>query len=170
MNKGASLESWVEAATAAADDTALGALGFEKLVKVPAEDWSSFDCNCGGYISLMTPHEAIQVGWAAELESCTALARLLLVLEDEDPDPGHSEVRDAMQELANIVAGALKTKIVKRGVTNIQLGIPFFLMGRLTVVKGVEESVTALEGGDMRCALHVTRYLFAGSQADEEAA
>lgn len=170
MSTGTPLENWVDAAKDAADDTALGALCFEELEKTAVEDWSTINCDCGGYIALTTPHEAIQIGWAADLQTCTALARSLLVLEDDDPDPEHSEIRDAMGELANIMAGAIKTKIVKGGVTNIQLGLPFFVVGRITAVNDVEESIVALKGGGMRCALHITRLALGVAKEEEVAA
>jgi len=150
-----SLEEWAVATCGSMEDVATGALGLADF-KISTVHQLSTDADCGGYIPLLTDLESVQIGLATDLESCRKLSRLLLVLDDDEPDPPLAEVRDAIGEIANVMAGAIKTRIcnAREGV-DIQLGLPFFVHGRIAPVAGLADAVLRFEAEGITCDIHV---------------
>lgn len=150
-----SLEEWATATSGSMGDIATDALGLAEFT-ISKVNQLSAHADCGGYIPLLTDVECVQIGLATDLESCRKLSRLLLVLEDGDPDPPLAEVRDAIGEIANVMAGAIKTRIckVQEGI-DIQLGLPFFVHGRIAPVAGLADAVLRFEAEGITCDIHV---------------
>lgn len=149
------LEDWAAATTTSMEEVAMAALGLESC-STRATEAEASDADCGGYIPLLTDHESVQIGLATDFASCLRMARLLLVLDEADPDPPMSEVRDAMAELANMLAGAIKTRVgAGREGAAIQLGLPFFVHGRISPVAGLVDSVMRFESEAFSCDIHV---------------
>lgn len=149
------LHEWADATSGSMEEFAIGALGLETFT-ISASEAIADAADCGGYIPLLTESESVQIGLATDLESCRRLSRLLLALEEEEPDPPLSEVRDAIGEIANIVAGSIKTRIAsrQRGI-EIKLGLPFFVHGRIAPVAGLSDTILRFEADGIRCDIHV---------------
>jgi len=149
------LKDWASATSGSMEEFAIGALGLEDF-SITTADAVAEAADCGGYIPILTERESVQIGLAADLASCRKLSRLLLVLEDSEPDPPLSEIRDAMGEIANVIAGAIKTRVgnLRTGL-EIQLGLPFFVHGRIAPVAGLADAIVRFEAAGICCDIHV---------------
>lgn len=163
------IEKWTEATAESMEEFATGALGLEEFTIADAAD-EPVDVDCGGYIPLLTEHESVQIGLATDLASCQRLARLLLAMEDDDPDPVIGEIRDAMGEIANIVAGAIKTRMLAQtDNAEIQLGLPFFVHGKITPVTGLNDRMVHFRCDGIQFDIHVMHLPHRQEEAEKAA-
>jgi hypothetical protein len=115
------IQTWMDLMKAAIEDVTRGFGGVEGTA-APAPDrvqpW-------GGYISLIGENDSIRLGVSASEAGCMALARGVLVLEDdvELPKP---VVADAVCELLNIIAGNLKRR-AQDLTGKLSITLPLFL-------------------------------------------
>jgi chemotaxis protein CheX len=83
----------------------------------------------GCFVALVGREENLQIGVASDPEGCQVLARTLFQVEDE---LGDTDVNDALGELANILAGGVKTRMsTTQG--GISLSLPIVMEGHLRV-------------------------------------
>lgn len=139
-----SLEIWNGAASAALEEMVASVLGWETFsfgeprVEAPPKQ-------PGAFITLISDENAIQVGITTSLEGCGEMARALMCYEDgEELDP--SELIDALGEMANILAGSMKTRMNDRD-SKLQLGLPVFVDGYVEGSPNVESLVTPIRAG-----------------------
>ena len=101
----------------------------------------------GSFITLVSPSNSVQIGFVADRENCASLARMLLGLEPDD-DLEESDLADAMGEVANIVAGGVKT-LMHGEDTALQLGLPIFVDGFVEPSHRAEVLVTPIVMGEI---------------------
>jgi hypothetical protein len=82
---------------------------------------------CGSAIPLTKPSGGFYLLMVGNARSCENLTRTLFMLEDEE-EVEKEDMADALGEIVNIVAGALKTKRGEAG-EDLQLGLPLFVTG-----------------------------------------
>ena len=124
-------KSWLDALVAATNETSDQFLGLGDIRVIATTD-SLPEMATAGFVSLVGDSSAVQVGIAASADGCQLLAKSLMGMTDEDEDLPHSDVIDALGELANIVAGGVKGRMVDTGETML-LGLPLVLDGTLQV-------------------------------------
>ena len=83
----------------------------------------------GAYVPILSGDHSLHVGVVSNEAGCHVLTRALLGMEP-DEDVSSDDVRDAVGEIANMVAGGVKTKIVALG-GEAQLGLPIFIRGHI---------------------------------------
>ncbi len=119
----ASAEIWLEASIATLSDCAsmFEADNLEVLgISLQLPSYTG-----GAYISVVGTEQSVELGVVCTPESQQALAQRFLGAEAAlEPD----EVADAMREIANIVAGGLKTVMIQHD-PSLLLGLPLFIDG-----------------------------------------
>jgi CheY-specific phosphatase CheX len=83
----------------------------------------------GCFVALVGQDDSLQVGLASDAAGCQTLARTLFAADDELSD---TDVNDALGEIANILAGGVKTRMAATH-TGISLGLPIVMEGHLRV-------------------------------------
>jgi len=146
---------WVDAAVVATVAVAAQALEREASVLAGGEVGAPFDAPFGAYVPLSSSDSAVQFGIVAEFSDCEGLARILLGMGDGEPFESEGDVADAVGEIANMVAGAIKTRM-NAEVPDIVLGLPLCVRGTIQA-QGVEQVVTELGLGAMRMHVVVLR-------------
>lgn len=111
------------------------------------------DSLLGAFVQVVSKEGAVLLGIIGSSESCDGLARLMLGMAPED-EIAEGDANDAMGEIINIAAGAIKTKLATR-VGSIELGLPLFLSGRLRAVGHIAVEVAEVVIGDYNCELIV---------------
>jgi len=128
----ASPERWMREVVGAAEEiaTAMGLGGVRVVGSIPLPSDLP-----GAYLPIVGVGGAsVYVGWLASNSGCEAMARALL----GDPTIGrlsHDEVADAMGEIVNIVAGAVKRRMAPQGGTLI-LGLPIYVASPIRPLAG----------------------------------
>lgn len=83
----------------------------------------------GCYVALVGQNENLQIGLASDSQGCQMLAQTLFAAENELSE---TDVNDALGELANILAGGVKTRMSKTH-GGISLSLPIVMEGHLRV-------------------------------------
>lgn len=149
------LSDWLDAAEAVFAEIAETALGFETTEKAGRKSQMPRELP-GAYVPLLTDSAALQIGVAGTLESCEALARALLCMEPEE-DLSHADLADALGEIANIAAGALKGRMASH-YQSVTLGLPIFFNGAIEPTERLEFAVTDLRLGTIPVSAVVVQH------------
>ena len=134
----------------------------------PEADTAPPDQGCSTYgsgIALTAPTGGFNLMLVGDEESTNTLTRKLLFL-GEDADVGRDDVADALGELVNMAAGAVKTKRPDDK-PDLQLGLPLFLTGSGCIeflAEGVYAAAKPLQGPDDIRAQMVIIWRGAGSK------
>ncbi len=123
---------WLDALVEATNETSDQFLSLGNISVIATTD-SLPEMATAGFVSLVGDSTAVQVGIAASAGGCQLLAKSLMGMTDEDEDLPHNDVIDALGELANIVAGGVKQRMVDQGESTMVLGLPLVLDGTLQV-------------------------------------
>ncbi len=83
----------------------------------------------GAYVTLRLPNASMDLGVAATLEHCHQVARTMLQLGSDEPDVAGHDLNDVLGEIANMVAGGLKQRLIEQ-VQPIGIGTPVALQGQ----------------------------------------
>ena len=155
MSETVALQEWMNAAVEATVETANAILGVETRVveAPPALETRQFP---GAYIGLTAPNQAVQVGLVARPEALQAIAKAMLGMAPEDEDLPSSDVADAVGELANIFAGAIKQRMLPR-VGALGLGLPLFINGHIEPTEKLTIQAVDLQLGSVASSLLVIR-------------
>lgn len=86
----------------------------------------------GGYISLQGHRLTYIIGIATEAGNSERLGRQLLGLDDDPSEWTPDDCADSLGELANILAGQIKTDLAARG-QELLTSLPWFISGRMQV-------------------------------------
>lgn len=148
------VERWVSAANAAALDIASRALGWEAEVR-SGETGAPFDAPFGAYVPLSSSDSVVQLGIVAELSDCAVMSRALLGMGPDEGFAAESDVADAVGEIANMLAGATKTRL-SDVVQDIVLGLPLCVKGTIET-QALEHVSTELAFGPIRARLMLLR-------------
>jgi CheY-specific phosphatase CheX len=142
------LTEWVDALVGAANQLAMESLGFEEGEIVATEN-SLESLVSGALIALVGNQTSVEVGLCATEDNCAKLVRAFLGMEPEDEDLSKADMDDALGEMANVMAGALKARIDGR-VPSMQLGLPIVFQGLLGVSTSAETVVVHIQWQDVK--------------------
>jgi CheY-specific phosphatase CheX len=140
------LTEWGDALVGAANQLAMESLGFEEG-EVLATETSLESLVAGSLIALVGNQNSIEVGLCATKDNCVILARAFLGMEPEDEDLSKADLDDALGEMANIMAGALKARMDGR-VPAMQIGLPIVFQGLLGASTSAEVLVVHIRWQD----------------------
>lgn len=146
-----SLTDWVEASTDALIEIA-PSVGFEGR-RVPAADEVEAS-DCAALIPMFGSRGPVQIALVVGKPSCQALSKGLLCMEPTDDDLSMVDVADAIREIANMIAGMVKARLVDQD-PKITLGLPVFVNGAVLPNSGQEFERVATMLGDNRADLVV---------------
>lgn len=134
---------WQQAAVQVASEIAANVLAFED--GSPPERIATVDAaGQGAYVPILSGDYSVHVGVVSDASGCAALARALLgMAPDEAVAP--EDVHDAVGEIANMVAGGVKSKVTARG-AQAQIGLPIFIHGHIE------------PGGSTQCMVHRLKF------------
>jgi CheY-specific phosphatase CheX len=141
------LAEWVDALVAAANQLATESLGFEEG-EVVATETTLGSLVSGSLIALVGNQHSVEVGLCATQDNCVSLARAFLGMEPEDGDLSKADMDDALGEMANVLAGALKARMDGR-VPAMQLGLPIVFQGLLGASTSAEVMVVHIRWQDV---------------------
>lgn len=141
MTEPASLDDWMSAVVASAEELATVALGFEGSTLVGRRDSFPRDLN-SALVALVSESASVQLGVASTDEGCRQLAGALLCLEPGEEELSDEDVADAVGEIANIVAGQVKRTIGGPG-SSMKLGLPLFVHGKVETSSDTVETAAA---------------------------
>jgi CheY-specific phosphatase CheX len=122
-------EKWVSAIHQSLQTVACETLGVEEATITRAATHPAEASKIkGAYISLVEGDFSALLGLRGSRDDCEHLARMMLELAD-DETAAEEDVSGTISELANIIAGVVKSKI---GIPDLKLGIPMVVSGRVT--------------------------------------
>ena len=138
MSAKLTLAQWRTAVEGAANEIATYALSFSGAVVQDPVDLERANAMIGAHIPLIGSGQAYDLALVSSADGCLALSRAILcappttALKD-------TEVADAVGEIVNMLAGAVKRRLSGQR-ADLELGLPIFMHGyiqptdRLTVV------------------------------------
>lgn len=129
------IEWWIGKVAAAARDFSKVSLGTEKF-EVRQMTKGLPKHISGSCIALVGDKCAAQIGICSDSVGCTRLASMMLGL-GEGEKMEEDGVTDAICELANVLAGLVKTRVTET-YPGFQIGMPVYFQGELGAGSGVE--------------------------------
>ncbi|MGV0950232.1 MAG: chemotaxis protein CheX [Azonexus sp.] len=141
------LTEWMDALVGAANQLAMESLSFEEG-EVVATETSLRSLVSGSLIALVGNQNSVEVGLCATEDNCVNLARALLGMEPEDEELSRADLDDALGEMVNIMAGALKARMDGR-VPAMQIGLPIVFQGMLGASTNAEVMVVHMRWQDV---------------------
>lgn len=117
--------AWLDAVTAAASEFTATTLDFPLGATVGLRALPLELTGC--YVALVGKNHSVQVGLASDPLGCQDLARALFGTDEDLPD---SEVNDALGEIANIIAGGVKSRCSEAH-AGLSLGLPMAMEGHV---------------------------------------
>lgn len=135
------LTRWLGVAVDAAREIAHAALGvaesgFDESAGEPAGDLY------GVYIPLVGEGVSLQLGMLADRRVCAALARALIGMAPGEQLESDADVLDAMGEVSNLIAGAMKMRVAAE--MPLVVGLPLALCGRVFPAAGSQSRLGVL--------------------------
>ena len=120
----------------ATKETAESALCLETAERIQLREKMRPDWH-GAFISLSGDEMQLQMGIASDEKGCQAIAGALMMLEpDDDPLPD-DDLADAFGEVANLLLGFAKTRIIEDGLDdNLIMGTPLHMIGQFRPLNG----------------------------------
>lgn len=106
----------------------------------------------GAYVALLSVDVQMQIGIAAARRDCRRLAGALLMMETDDPELTDAVMADALGEIVNILAGALKQMMDGR-YQGLTLGLPTTIHGHIAPTERQELTVVGVQLGDIQSNL-----------------
>jgi hypothetical protein len=146
---------WADAIVSSVTDLAITSLGFND-VEVVGTGAGLPQGLQSAYVALVGDDHNIQLGLVADPEACDQLARSLLLFEPDDelcPD----DMVDAVGEIANILGGGVKRRMIATDPT-IKLGLPVFINGTIAQSSVLDSWSAALRLGDVAVYVVILRH------------
>ena len=153
MSAPATLGDWIGAAEAAVTEVATTALACGSVHSATGSDRAPQSL-FGAYVPLVAAGCQVQIGVVAEWEACQALARALFGMDPGAELEADSDVSDALGEIANMVAGCVKTRMNER-TPGLNTGLPLCVTGHVEPSAGAEHASVALYFDDVLASVRV---------------
>jgi CheY-specific phosphatase CheX len=142
MSGSATLSEWVTAAEVAAAEVATTALACSQ-VQLATHTFQPQQSLFGAYVPLVASDCQAQIGVVAEWQACQSLARGLFGMDPASELEADSDVADALGEIANMIAGRIKTRMNAR-VPGLNTGLPLCVSGHVEPSTGAEHATLVL--------------------------
>ena len=149
----ATLNDWIGAAELSLSEVATTALSCAHIDRATVDGHTPRSL-FGAYVPLVAASCQVQIGVVAEWEACQALARALFGMEVDAELEADSDVSDALGEIANMVAGRVKTRMNERA-PGLNTGLPLCVAGHVEPSAGAEQASIALVFDDVRASVRV---------------
>lgn len=150
MIAGLEIADWMEAIEKALDEVAVGVFGCSIALKGRLENPPPGAA--GAYMNLVGPNGGVQIGLVSSPDGCQALSRAMLSMEPSAGPLSAEEVADAVCEIVNILAGAVKARVRDR-VASLQLGLPTFFHGPAQRTDRLGVAAAGVKIGEVDAAL-----------------
>jgi hypothetical protein len=147
------LSDWIGAAELAVNEVATTALSCARVDRATV-DGHPPQSLFGAYVPLVAAGCQVQIGVVAEWQACQALARALFGMDADQELEAESDVSDALGEIANMVAGCVKTRMNAR-TPGLNTGLPLCVSGHVEPSAGAEQASVALLFDDVRASVRV---------------
>lgn len=147
------LTDWMDALVSAVNELATTSLGFEEGSLVAEQPLRS---SLGSCVALVGDECSLQIGMGGSQENCMKLARALFGLESEDEDPSEQDLADALGEMANVVAGGVKTRMHDHA-ASMRLGLPLVMHGYVDAPGGAEVATATIRWDSVEAQLLLMR-------------
>ena len=145
-------QEWMDGLHRAADEVARTALEVRTgCVREGEVEKLSLQMS-GAYVALLSVDVQMQIGIAASRDGCRRLSGALMMMEPDDPELSDAVMADALGEIVNIMAGALKQKMDGR-YQGLTLGLPTMIHGHIAPTERQELTVVRTRIGDIECNL-----------------
>lgn len=148
MSEYPSISDWMDAVVVSSGELATTMLGMSGA-EVISKHNKMPDSGNAAYISVVGEKSAVQIGVGASPENVQILVKALMGMGPDEEDLCADEVTDAFSEIANILAGQVKTVIGKKSNIVVNLGIPMFIRGELHVPESSEIEIADARIGDV---------------------
>jgi CheY-specific phosphatase CheX len=156
MTEHLSISDWMEAVVTSSDELSTTMLGLSG-VTAEAPEPKMPDSKFTSLISVIGNTDAVQIGVGGTMESCQLLVKALMGMEPEDENLPYEEITDAFGEIANILAGQVKTEINKKAPLDTNVGMPVLIDGTLSVPEESETLSANAMFGDIPVVLLVMK-------------
>jgi len=141
---GIDLETWVSSLMSSMEEVATTAL--ESTWDDCASEQVDGRDQVGAHISVIGA-EKVLVGVASSTAGVQRLSKNLLCMDSTEADLSMEDLADAFGEIANMVAGVLKTKLITRD-PSLMIGLPACVEGQFREMSSTEtRSVHCLVAG-----------------------
>lgn len=158
ITAGTALESMIEwrAAAIASLEEALPMFGAE-AIEILAEDPRPGDGDAvGAHIDLDCDRHIVRLSLVCAADALDALAGLLLGAPFDGEHFAENEAHDAVREIVNILAGGVKTRLLRHH-RRLLLGLPFFVGGRLAPEPSAERTAALVRVGALTARVELER-------------
>jgi len=145
MTESRSVDEWLDAAISSAEELATVALGFDGASLIGKPTVVSPELN-SAMVALISDSASVQLGIASSSDGCQSLARALLAMEPDEADLPDDDVADAVGEVANIVAGQVKS-LMSGADASLKIGLPLFVHGKVDYPDDVETAFADVNVG-----------------------
>lgn len=109
----------------------------------------------GAYIAVLGQDASLHLGICASPDGFRTLARALMGVR-RDQELSDQDVADGANEVMNILAGKVKSKMTGDD-GSLRLGLPMFVSGEIQMTAGMEREVAEVAIGPVPCQLQVYR-------------
>jgi CheY-specific phosphatase CheX len=127
MSSKLTLAQWRTAVEGAATEIATYALSFSAAVVQDPVDLARASAMIGAHIPIIGKGQAFDLALVSSADGCLALSRAILCAGPTAP-LRDAEVADAVGEIVNMLAGAVKRRLSSHR-ADLELGLPLFLHG-----------------------------------------
>jgi hypothetical protein len=148
------VQDWLKAAIDTAVELGTGVLGYENSAELPPAS-TTVPSGLGSYVPLLGPGFSMHIGLVANEQGCADLARALLGLAADEPAT-QDDVIDAVGEIANLLGGGVKKRLIDRE-PKLQMGLPLFINGKIQPGANTETAIGAVSMGELQVEVLVIR-------------
>lgn len=145
---------WQQAAVEVASEIIKNVLAFEQC-SPPERIAAIGDGRRGAYVPILSGDYSLHVGIVSDDSGCANLTRALLGMTC-DEQVTQDDIHDAVGEIANMVAGGVKTKVTARG-TAVQIGLPIFIHGHIESGAATQSVVSQMKFDDVDLCITIVK-------------
>lgn len=151
MSQVIEVEEWLKITEAASEELVTTTLGYEGCAKSEV-DILGDEQKYGSCVELLNDDMKMTIGIVTNREGSQKITESLLGMEPMSEE----DEADALGEVANILAGSIKTKAGDR-VNPLQLGLPFYFKGEIHFKEPIEMALSHETWGDVKISLLVVQ-------------
>jgi len=141
------IAGWLPAVFSAAEELATTALGYDGASLISAV--AGMPCEAeGALVPLTSDRHSLQCGLFCSLDTCRSIVASMLGMDDGD-ELDDADVADALGEVANILGGGIKARMVASD-SALTLGLPVVIKGSIEPLHTQAQAIAEVLLGDHR--------------------